>query len=112
MVQCSYKRSGNVNSMAPVRRGSNFTCVFKPILQMDISITSCEIVLRWVPQNTIDNKSTLIQVIAWHWQVNLDIHPNMALRGHNELMYAYCIYIINSAGFITTVDAHNPSHVW
>ena len=26
---------------------------------------SCEIALRWMPQNTFDNKSTLVQVMAW-----------------------------------------------
>ena len=27
--------------------------------------TSCEIILRWMPQNTNHDKSTLVQVIAW-----------------------------------------------
>ena len=27
--------------------------------------TSCDIALRWMPQNTFDDKSTLIQVMAW-----------------------------------------------
>ena len=26
---------------------------------------SCEIILRWMPQNTSDGKSTLVQVMAW-----------------------------------------------
>ena len=30
-----------------------------------IMSTSCEIALRWMPQNTFDDKSMLVQVMAW-----------------------------------------------
>ena len=45
---------------------SNFTIeVFKCILRIDIFSTSCTISLTWVPQKHTDNKSTLVQVMAW-----------------------------------------------
>ena len=46
------------------------TCVFfKSILQMISKLsTSWEICLRWVPQNPIIDKSTLVQVMAWWCQ--------------------------------------------
>ena len=33
--------------------------------------TSCEIVIRWMPQNTFDDKSTLVQVMAWCCQATI-----------------------------------------
>ena len=57
----------------PVRYGSNFSSAFFKlilrinvlILRIDVSSTSCEIGVRWVPQNTSDDESTLVQVMAW-----------------------------------------------
>ena len=49
------------NSLAPERCGrSDCKTQFTSVL-----ITSCETGLRQVPQNPIDNKSTLVQVMAW-----------------------------------------------
>ena len=45
-----------LNSLFPQRCG----CICKLIIQSAILSTSCEIVLRWVLQNSIDDKSTLI----------------------------------------------------
>ena len=54
------------NSLAPGKCGNDFTRVFlKLILQSDILITSCEVGLRWVPQDLTDDQSTLVQVMAW-----------------------------------------------
>ena len=39
--------------------------IFKLILVIDGWGISCEIVLTWTPQDLIDNKSTLVQVMAW-----------------------------------------------
>ena len=55
-----------MNPFATERHESNFqTTFFKLNLQIDILSTSCEIGLRWLPQNLIDAKWTLVQVIAW-----------------------------------------------
>ena len=52
------------------RRGSNFKSVIsKHMLWITFMGTSCEIALRWIPQNIFDDKSTLVQVIVgacWH----------------------------------------------
>ena len=61
-------RPGRINSLTPGRCGSNFTSVFlKVILEIVIFSTSCEIVLRWVPENPIEDKITLVQVMAFTW---------------------------------------------
>ena len=54
------------NSLAPGRRGSNFESVIsEQRLRIKIMSTSCEIALRWMPQNLTDDYSTLVQVMAW-----------------------------------------------
>ena len=68
---------------------------FRLILQTDSLRSSSEIGLRWVAQNRIDDKWTLLQVMAWcrkatsHYpkltQVNHDLPHHMASQGHNEL---------------------------
>ena len=61
-----------VNLLTPGISGSNFTSVsFKPISWIDILSTSRKIGLRWMPQNPIDDKSTLVQVMAWCRQATL-----------------------------------------
>ena len=56
-----------INSLAPGRCGYNPKLIFffKIITRLDIWNISCEIALRWMPQNTFDDKSTLVQVMAW-----------------------------------------------
>ena len=55
-----------VNSLAPSRFWLNFKWViFKQILVIDGWVISCEITLRWMSQGLTDNKSTLVQVMAW-----------------------------------------------
>ena len=34
--------------------------------------TSCDVVLRWMPQNTFDYNSTLVQVMGWYRQAITD----------------------------------------
>ena len=54
---------------------------------------SCEIALRWMPENTFDDKSTLVQVMAWchqatsHYWANVvpELCRHRASRGHKEL---------------------------
>ena len=53
------------NSFAPGRCGMNFKCVISVhMLWHKFISTSCEIVLRWMPQSTFEDKSTLILVMA------------------------------------------------
>ena len=60
-------------------------CFNKCILRIDILCTSCEIGLRWVPQNPIDNKSTLTQQAVTCTNVDLDLSCHMVSVGHSEL---------------------------
>ena len=60
------KNDTSTHWLAYERCGSNLTSVFfKFILLIDIWSISRETDLRWVLQNLIDGKSTLVQVIAW-----------------------------------------------
>ena len=47
----------HVNSLAPGRFG---------MLQIKVMCTFCEIAFRWMPQNTFDEKSTLVEEMAWY----------------------------------------------
>ena len=54
------------NSLAPGSCGSNFKCnLDELILQIKCMCTSCEIALRWLPQIAFDEKSRLVQEMAW-----------------------------------------------
>ena len=55
-----------INSLTPRRYGSNFKSVIsKHMLQPQFMNISCEIVTRRKIQNHTDDKSTLVQVMAW-----------------------------------------------
>ena len=55
-----------LNSLAPGRCGCNFKIIiFKLIPWTDISCAACKIVVRRIPQNSSDDESTLVQVMAW-----------------------------------------------
>ena len=59
-------------SLAPRRCGSNFKSrIFKLIIQNICSSlgTHCEITLKWMSQDVISEKSTLVQVMTWCRQV-------------------------------------------
>ena len=64
-----------INSLAP---RCNFKCIIlKFILANDIMRISCEIALRWMPQDLFDFKSTLVQVITWHQATNwINVDPS------------------------------------
>ena len=54
------------NSLDPGKFEWNFSYViFKHILVIDDRGISCEIALTWKPQDLTDDKSTLVQVMAW-----------------------------------------------
>ena len=59
----------SINSLTPGTCGSNVNCIiFEPIIQ-NISLSSCnEIAFGWVTPNLINEKSTLVQVMAWYRQ--------------------------------------------
>ena len=55
-----------LNSLAPRRFQQKFReVIFKPISVTDGWDISCKIALRWMPLDLIDDKSTLVQVMAW-----------------------------------------------
>ena len=55
-----------LNSLAPGRFEENFReVIFKVISVTDGWGISCKIALRWMPLNLTDDKSTLVQVMAW-----------------------------------------------
>ena len=54
------------NSLAPGKFEWNFShVIFKQILVIDDWGISCEIALTWRPLDLTDDKSTLVQVMAW-----------------------------------------------
>ena len=62
--QLKIKTWGRVHENTELEKES-FLCVFfKLVLQIDILSTYCEIGFRSVPQNSIDDKSTLAQVMV------------------------------------------------
>ena len=55
-----------LNSLAPGRFQQNFRkVIFKLISVTDRWVISCKIALRWMPLDLADDKSTLVQVMAW-----------------------------------------------
>ena len=55
-----------INSLAPGRFQTNFRkVIFQLILVTDDWSISCKIVLKWMPMDLTDGKSTLEQVMAW-----------------------------------------------
>ena len=70
-----------------------YTVNFKVILVIDGWGISCEIALRWLSLDLTDDKSTLVQVMAWCCQatqaitwtnVDPDLCHHMMSPGHNE----------------------------
>ena len=80
----------SLNSLAPGKCGNNFKIVIShSFLRTDILSIPCEIVLRGMPQNPFDDKSKLVQVIAWsitRSNVDQDLCCHMVSQGHNELI--------------------------
>ena len=60
MAGCSF------NSLAPGRSWCDFeNAIFNLVLLIGVFKSSYDNVLRWMSQNLTDNKSTLVQVMAW-----------------------------------------------
>ena len=59
----------NFNSLAPGRPGCHFkTAIFNLVLLIGIFTSSGDNALRWMPKDPTDDKSTLVQVMAWSRQ--------------------------------------------
>ena len=59
-----------VNSLAPGRPRCHFkTAIFNLVLLIGIFTSSKDNALRWMPRDLTDDKSTLVQVMAWCHQV-------------------------------------------
>ena len=62
----SYHKCHDVYSLAPRRCNSNLkSIIFKLIIQNTSLCTQCEIVVKWMPQEPTNEKSTFVQVMAW-----------------------------------------------
>ena len=84
-------------TLSPGRCGRNCkSLIFEHILRINFMSTSCEIAFRWMPQNTFDDYSTLVWVVAWcrqttsHylsqcWPRSTSLH--VALLSHSELIW-------------------------
>ena len=56
----------SVNSLAPGRPGCHFkTAIFNLVLLIGIFTSSKDNALIWMPRDLTDDKSTLVQVMAW-----------------------------------------------
>ena len=80
--------------MAPSRNELNFhLIIFKQILTIDSWAISCEIALRLMSLDFIDDMVTLVQIMAWYHQTSShylshcwpDLCHHMASLGHNEI---------------------------
>ena len=57
---------GFINSLAPGRPGCHFkTAIFNLVLLIGIFTSFKDNALRWMPWDLTDDKSTLVQVMAW-----------------------------------------------
>ena len=62
-----------INSLAPGKFQSNFRCLILQIISViDGWGLSCELSLRWMSLDLTDDKSTLVQVMAWCCQATSD----------------------------------------
>ena len=64
-------------------------CIFQTHFTNSYHEQTCKISLKLVLPNLIDDKSTLVQVMAWCRQAKVDpgVCHHMASLGHNELTH-------------------------
>ena len=82
-----------INSLSPGRCGNDFKSAISEHMLRIHFMSTCEIAVRWMPQDTFDDKSTLVYVMAWcrqapsHYlsQCSPMTFAAMSLVGHNEL---------------------------
>ena len=100
-----------VNSSAPRKCWNNFiNLIFQLVIQNSSLGTFYEIGLRWVPQNPLMVKSTVVQVMAWYHQashylnhVDADLCHHMASLGHKVLTFMVNVFWGN---IITRIYLH------
>ena len=90
-------KSWTLNSLAPGRPGCHFkTAIFQSCLLIGIFTSSKDNALRWMPWDLTDDKSTLVQVMAWCRQATShylsqcwpsSMSPYMASPAHIELTF-------------------------
>ena len=95
-----------VNSLAPGKSGCDFkNSIFNLVSMTGICKTSYANILRWMPQDLTDGKSTLVQVMAWcrqapsHYLSHCwprSMTPNGVTRPQwvNQLFYVKCIFLL------------------
>ena len=112
----------DINSLASGRCGCSFKCVIiKYIISMiDILCISSETDLRWMPQDHTDDKSTLVQVMAWchgatglccdlslHWP---RLFRHMVSLVHNDLSHVRIT--IPTCNYCLETPIHYPNEWW
>ena len=90
--------------------GSDFKNVIsEQLLQIKFKKTSCDIALMWMPENSLDDKSTLVQVMAWCRQATS--HYLSQCWPRSMLSYA-----ISSPQWITELNDNildfSPRNLW
>ena len=66
MVADALTNNESLNSLAPGRPGCHFKiAIFTLVLLIGIFTSSIDNALRWMPWDLTDDKSTLVQVMAW-----------------------------------------------
>ena len=118
MLQSSWSRQQWVNSLAPGRSQCDFeNVIFNLALLIGVFKSSYDNVLRSMPQNLTDDKSTLVQVMAWCLtgavrqqaitltSVDQDLQRHMASLGPYELK-------INTTFFNQTNSTHKRTLIW
>ena len=71
MIYQNFKARTDVNSSHPEHNGCHFADdIFKSVFINESFCISIQILLKSVPNGPIDNKSALIQVMAWLWKGN------------------------------------------
>ena len=91
------------NPLAPGKYGFNFkNIIFEPISWIDTSSANSKIFVRWMPQNSTDDKSTLVKVMTWCRQATshflsqcwpISLSPHDVTRPQWVLLNCYSNYI-------------------
>ena len=95
-----------VNSLSPEKCGRDFkNVIFSPLWLIGIFKLSLDNALRWMPQDRTDDKSTMVQVMAWCRQATShylsqcwprSMAPYGITRPQLVIAYAHC----NSKAFV------------
>ena len=109
---CPLSQKGCFNSLVPGRSECDPKNVFfNLVLLIGIFRSSYDNALRWMPQDLTDDKSTLVQVMAWchqatsHYLSQCWLIPCrlMASLGQNELTYSLPPSLVNHSGLSRSI---------